>query len=268
MNTGGDNMKRLMVLVLLLGLTQFSLGQGVAVAAKVVSPELFNLMKQADSAHEVKDYDLTMELLQKALELDKMNDEILWKISRGYFDFADRKPNDIEYKKPFLYKGREFADRALSINDKSAGAHKWYAIHHGQVGEAEGTEQKIKNSYGMRDHTLLAIQYDPDDDGNYHVMGRWHYALADLSWFERKIAGMIYAKPPDASFEEALEFFKKANSIDPADIRNMLYIGYCHDKLGDEDMAAEWLKKAVNANAETDSDKALQAEAKEALDDL
>lgn len=268
MNTGGSEMKRLMVLILLLGITQFSFGQGVAVAAKVVSAEMFELIVAADSAHEAKDYDLTMELLQKALEHDKMNDEILWKISRGYFDFADRKPNDLEYKKPFLYKGREFADRALAINDQSAGGHKWYAIHHGQIGEAEGTEQKIKNSYGMRDHTLLAIKYDPDDDGNYHVMGRWHYALADLSWFERKIAGMIYAKPPDASFEEALEFFKKANALDREDIRNKLYIGYCYDKLGDEDKAAEWFKQAINSKAETDSDMSLQAEAKEALDDL
>ena len=261
-------MKRLMVLVLVLGVVNLGFGQGVSVAAKVVPAELFNLMQEADSAHEAKDYDLTMELLQKALELDKMNDEILWKISRGYFDFADRKPNDMEYKKPFLYKGREFADRALALNEESAGAHKWYAIHHGQIGEAEGTEQKIKNSYGMRDHTLLAIKYDPSDDANYHVMGRWHYALADLSWFERKIAGMIYAKPPEASFEEALEFFKKANSLDPKDIRNMLYIGYCYDQLGNEDNASKWLKKAISAKAETDSDRALQAEAKEALDDL
>jgi tetratricopeptide (TPR) repeat protein len=268
MNTGGYKMKKVLMLVLALGIAQLCLGQGIGVAAKVIPPELLNLMQQADSAHEAKDYDLTMELLQQALELDKMNDEILWKISRGYFDFADRKPNDLEYKKPFLYKGREFADRALAINDKSAGGHKWYAIHHGQVGEAEGTEQKIKNSYGMRDHTMLAIKYDPEDDANYHVMGRWHYALADLSWFERKIAGMIYAKPPEASFEEALEFFKKAHSLDSKDIRNMLYIGYCHDQLGNEEMAADWFEKALDAEAETDSDRALQAEAKEALADL
>lgn len=261
-------MKKLMVLILAFSFSAVCFGQTANVTAKVLPAELFEFMVKADSAHAAKDYDLTMQLLEQALELDKKNDEILWKISRGYFDFADRKPNDLEYKKPFLYKGREFADRALALNDKSAGGHKWYAIHHGQIGEAEGTEQKIKNSYGMRDHTLLAIQYDPNDDANYHVMGRWHYALADLSWFERKIAGMIYATPPDASFEEALEFFTKANSLDPLDIRNMLYIGYCHDQLGNEDKATEWFNNAIKANAETDSEKSLQAEAKEALDDL
>ncbi|MCF6238077.1 MAG: hypothetical protein L3J79_04560, partial [Candidatus Marinimicrobia bacterium] len=135
-------------------------------------------------------------------------------------------------------------------------------------GEAEGTEQKIKNSYGMRDHTLLAIKYDPDDDANYHVMGRWHYALSDLSWIERQIASIIYATPPQASFEEALDYFKQAHALDQEDLRNMLYIGYCYDKLDDEDAAEKWFTMAINAPAESDSDRSIQAEAREALDDL
>lgn len=262
-------MRRSLLVVLILSLALFGYGQNaIEVSEEVAVDPVAELMMQADASHEAKDYDATMGLLEQALALDHMNAEIHWKISRGYFDFADRKPNDLEYKKPFLYKGRDAAEKALAIDDKSAGAHKWYAIHHGQVGEAEGTEQKIKNSYGMRDHTLLAIQYDPEDDGNYHVMGRWHYALSDLSWIERQIASIIYATPPEASFEEALEFFQKAHSLDSEDIRNMIYIGYCHDQLGDEDTAEKWFKMAINANAETDSDRGLQDEAKEALDDL
>ncbi len=259
-------MKRSVLLMLVLGLVSLGFAQDT-MEETIVDP-VADLLMQAEVTHEAKDYDATMDLLQQAYALDEMNAEILWKISRGYFDFADRKPNDLKYKKPFLYKGRDAADKALAINDKSAAAHKWYAIHHGQVGECEGTEQKIKNSYGMRDHTMLAIKYDPEDDANYHVMGRWHYALSDLSWIERQIASIIYATPPEASFEEALEFFIKAYGLDNSDIRNMLYIGYCHDELDDEDAAEKWFKMAIDAPAETDSDRGLQKEAREALDDL
>lgn len=262
-------MKRRWLLMLILTLASFGFAQDAIVPdEETMMDPVADLLVQAEEAHDAKDYDATMELLQEAYALDKVNAEILWKLSRGYFDFADRKPNDVEYKKPYLYKGREHAEKALALDDKSAGAHKWYAIHHGQIGEAEGTEQKIKNSYGMRDHTMLAIQYDPEDDANYHVMGRWHYALADLSWIERQIASIIYATPPAASFEEALEYFKKAYGLDNTDIRNMLYIGYCYDELDDEDAAEKWLRMAINAPAETDSDRSLQKEAQEALDDL
>jgi len=262
-------MLKRILLALILGLAFMTYAQDAAPAdTAVVLDPVAVLIIQADSTHEAKDYDATMDLLMEANQLDGNNVEVLWRISRAYFDFADRKPNDMEYKKQFIYKGRDFAEKALALDDKSAGAHKWYAINHGQIGEAEGTEQKIKNSYGMRDHTLLAIKYDPTDAGNYHVMGRWHYALADLSWFERQIASLIYATPPEASFEEALAYFKKANELDKKDIRNMLYIGYCYDKLDDETSAAKWFKTAINAEATSDSDRGLQAEAKEALDDL
>jgi len=264
-------MRKWWLVMIIFSLSQFGYGQEAVDAESAETAALdpvAELLMQAEIAHDAKDYDLTMDLLQQALTLDKMNAEIQWKISRGYFDFADRKPNDMEYKKPFLYKGREAAEKALALDDKSAGAHKWYAIHHGQIGEAEGTEQKIKNSYGMRDHTLLAIEYDPEDDANYHVMGRWHYALADLSWIERQIASLIYATPPEASFEEALEFFQKAHELDGEDIRNMLYIGYCYEELDDEQKAEQWFKMAINAKAGSESDRSLQKEAREALDDL
>lgn len=256
------------LMILILSFAFFGFAQDTPEDSAVLVDPVADLLMQAEVAHDVKDYEATMKLLKAAEALDGQNEEVLWKISRGYFDFADRKPNDVEYKKQYIYDGRTYAERALALNDKSAGGHKWYAIHHGQIGEAEGTEQKIKNSYGMRDHTMLAIKYDPSNAGNYHVMGRWHYALSDLSWLERQVASIIYATPPEASFEEALEFFKKAHDLDKKDIRNMLYIGYCHDELGNEKEAAAWFEMAINANATSESDRGLQAEAKEALKDL
>lgn len=256
------------LMILILSFAFFGFAQDTPEDSAVLVDPVADLLMQAEVAHDAKDYEATMKLLKAAEALDGQNEEVLWKISRGYFDFADRKPNDVEYKKQYIYDGRTYAERALALNDKSAGGHKWYAIHHGQIGEAEGTEQKIKNSYGMRDHTMLAIKYDPSNAGNYHVMGRWHYALSDLSWLERQVASIIYATPPEASFEEALEFFKKAHDLDKKDIRNMLYIGYCHDELGNEKEAAAWFEMAINANATSESDRGLQAEAKEALKDL
>ena len=262
-------MKRSMLLLVFIGLTLVGFAQEVPEEAEpVVVDPVAELLMKADASHEAKDYDATMKFLKEAEKLEANNEEVLWKISRGYFDFADRKPKDFDHKKQYIYDGKKYAEKVLALNDKSAGGHKWYAIHHGQIGEAEGTEQKIKNSYGMRDHTMLAIKYDPTDAGNYHVMGRWHFALSDLSWIERQVASIIYATPPEASFEEALEFFKKANKLDPQDIRNMLYIGFCYAELDNEKAASDWFNMAINANASSDSDRSLQAEAREALDDL
>jgi tetratricopeptide (TPR) repeat protein len=233
-----------------------------------VVAQLNQYLIDAEVAHDAKDYDKTMQLLIEAKKLDENNPETLYKISRGYFDFADRKPNDLEYQKEFVYPGLEYAKKALDADPNSAGAHKWYAIHIGRIGEIEGTKQKILNSYEVKEHTMKAIELDPGEAANYHVMGRWHYALSELSWFERQVASMIYATPPEASFGEALDFFKQANSLDPEDIRNMLYIGHCYAELDDEVNAGKWYQMAMDANATSDSDRSLQAEAKAAKEDL
>jgi tetratricopeptide (TPR) repeat protein len=154
------------------------------------------------------------------------------------------------------------------MDDTHPKAHKWYGILIGRVGEIEGTKQKIINSYKVAEHTLKAIELDPEDDGNYHVMGRWHYTLADLSWFERKIASWVYATPPEASFEEARDYFQKAIEKAPDEIRHYLWLGKTFIELDDEESAEKALNQALAIESKSESDRLLQEEAKELLDDL
>ncbi len=225
------------------------------------------LIEQADAKHEDNAYSEVYTLLKQAEELDAESYEVIWRLARAHFDFSDNTTDEAEISEN-LYAGFEYAKKALELGDDRAESHKWYGILIGRVGELEGTEQKIKNSYPMSEHTLIAIKLDPEDAGNYHVMGRWHYALADLSWIERKIASIIYATPPEASFAEGAKFFKTAIEKDPDDIRNYVWLGQSLEKLDDEDGAAGAYKKALAITPGSDSDKILQEEAKELLEDL
>ena len=226
-----------------------------------------DLIAQADVKHDIDDYDGTFELLKQAEQLESGNIEVVWRLARAHFDFADNS-EDEEVISDNYYKGLEFAKQALELDDNHAEPHKWYGILIGKVGELEGTKQKILNSYEVKDHTMKAIELDPTDDGNFHVMGRWHYTLADLSWVERKIAGLIYAKPPQASFEEAAEYFKKAIALSPDDIRNHLWLGNTYVALGKDEMAKQEYNTALGITAETDSDRKLQKEAQGLLSEL
>jgi hypothetical protein len=38
-----------------------------------------------------------------------------------------------------------------------------------------------------------------------HLLGRWCYAVASVSWMERKLASAIFATPPESSYDEALK---------------------------------------------------------------
>jgi len=245
--------KAISVLLILIG---FVMAQGFG-----------DLISQADAKHEADDYNGNYELLKQAENLDAENFEVAWRLARAHFDFFDNSENDAVISEN-AYAGLDYAKKALELDDNRAESHKWYGILIGQVGILEGTKQKIENSYQVKEHTLKAIELDPEDDGNLHVMGRWHYTLAELSWFERKIAGLIYATPPKASFEEAIEFFNQAIEMLPDEVRHHLWLGKSYLALDKKDAASDALNAALAITAVNDSDRILQKEAQELLSEL
>ena len=240
----------------LLILTSFVLAQGFG-----------DLLSQADAKHEVDDFSANYELLKQAEKLEAENYDVVWRLARAHFDFFDNSEDEAVISEN-AYAGLDYAKKALELDDGRAESHKWYGILIGQVGILEGTKQKILNSYEVKEHTLKAIELDPEDDGNFHVMGRWHYTLADLSWVERKIAGLIYAAPPKASFKEAVEFFTQAHEMLPDEVRHLLWLAKSEAEMGNEAAAKDACNAALAITPENDSDRILQKEAEELLANL
>ena len=194
-------------------------------------------------------------------------EEILWRLARSYFDIADQS-SDIEIQKININLALPYAKKALEIAPSLAKANHWYAVIIGKKGVLEGTKQKIINSYEVEKYCLRAIELDPDYDGSHHVMGRWHYNVADLSWIERNIASLVYATPPEGTFGEAAEYFKSAISAKSDEIRHYLWLGKSYYAIGSYDQAKNILIKATELKQKNDSDKILMNQVKELLKEI
>jgi len=225
------------------------------------------LISLSDEKHKINEYDTVYEYLKQAEIIEPSNFEVIWRLARAHYDFSDNSINQ-EVINRNLYSGLRYAEKALNIGEDRAKSHKWYGILIGRVGEVEGTEQKIKNSYPMAEHTKKAIELDPEDAGNYHVMGRWHYALASLTWFERQIASWVYATPPKASFEEARYYFNQAIDKDPEDIRNYLWLGKAYEELNNNASARTAYQKVLSLKSNSESDRIVQQAARDLLSRL
>lgn len=53
-----------------------------------------------------------------------------------------------------------------------------------------------------------------------------YYSIADLAWYQRSVLQAIGGKPPSATYDEALDFFKKAEETSPNFYRYSFYY-YC-----------------------------------------
>eukprot|EP00124_Ichthyophonus_hoferi_P003049 Ihof_evm9s240 gene=Ihof_evmTU9s240 len=181
--------------------------------------------------HEVYTY------LIGALSCDPGNIELVWRCSRAAFDLSVLK-KDKEEKKELVYKAHEYALRALDLNNKHYAAHKWYAITLSTIGDYEGTTKKIENAFLVKDHFEEAIRINSKDPTTYHLLGLWHYTVADMGWYTRKAASIIFTSPPESNFEKALEYFLLAEGIESMFYKkNALYTGKTYAKLGNNTLA-------------------------------
>ncbi|XP_073650670.1 regulator of microtubule dynamics protein 1 isoform X5 [Tursiops truncatus] len=191
----------------------------VHATAKVFRVE--EILEQADYLYESGETEKLYQLLSQYKESEDA--ELLWRLARASRDIAQLSGTSEEEKKLLVYEALEYAKRALEKNESSFAAHK------------------------------KAIELNPKDATAIHLMGIWCYTFAEMPWYQRRIAEMLFATPPSSTYEEALGYFHRAEQ------------GKTYLKLHNKKLAAFWLSKAKDYAAHTEEDKQIQTEAAQLL---
>uniref|UniRef100_A0A5F9C2E7 Regulator of microtubule dynamics protein 1 n=1 Tax=Oryctolagus cuniculus TaxID=9986 RepID=A0A5F9C2E7_RABIT len=212
------------------------------------------VLEQADYLYESGETEKLYQLLTQYKESEDA--ELLWRLARASRDIAQLSGTSEEEKKRLVYEALEYAKKALEKNESSFAAHKWYAICISDVGDYEGIKVKIANAYIIKEHFEKAIELNPKDATSIHLMGIWCYTFAEMPWYQRRIAKMLFATPPSSTYEEALGYFHRAEQVDPNFYsKNLLLLGKTYLKLHNKKLAALWLLKAKDYPAHTEEDK-------------
>ncbi|XP_062503015.1 regulator of microtubule dynamics protein 1-like [Corticium candelabrum] len=210
-------------------------------------------------------YTLLMEKRQEICD----HPALLWRQARANFGLCEvkkKQANTKQERKDLLYEGIEFAKTALALDDSIWQTHKWLAITTGSTAEFEGTQKKIQNGYVFKEHIDRALELKGDDPNLWHLLGRWCFEVASLSWWEKKGAAALYATPPESTYEQSLEAFLKAEELKPNFWKtNQLFLCKCYTKLGDNVKAKEWLLKANDLAVVTQEDTETQQEVQKLL---
>lgn len=113
--------------------------------------------------------------------------------------------------------------------------------------ELEGVKERVSQLENVKKHMQRAVELNPEDPTNWHLLGNFAFGLADMAWYQRKIVSAIFATPPSGTYEEALEYFLKAEEKKPNFYSmNLLFIGKCYKNLKDNEKAKEYLTRAAN----------------------
>ncbi|XP_034429064.1 regulator of microtubule dynamics protein 1 [Hippoglossus hippoglossus] len=222
------------------------------------------VLEQADYLYSCADTEKLYQLLLQYKDSDEA--EVLWRLARASRDLSLLPNMEAKRKKQLINEAFEYARRALEKDDQCFAAHKWYAVCLSDVGDYEGIKVKIGNSYIIREHLERAVELNPKDATSLHILGYWCFAFAELPWYQRKVAAALFSSPPVSTYEEALEFFLKAEEVDPDFYsKNLLMLGKTYLAMKDKQKALMWLTKAKEYPAHTLEDKDVHKEAVDLL---
>jgi len=179
-----------------------------------------------------------------AEKLEPQNVPLLLRIARQYRHLmTDAKSNKEKLRLGGISLGYGQRAAALAPNDSEAQLSP--AITYGKMLPFQGSKEQIDASPRIKTATDKAIRLDPRNDVAWHVLGRWHQALANITGLKRALGGLIYGKLPTTTNEVAVTCFDKAIAINPNRLRHYIELGRTYAQMGKNAEARLFIEKGL-----------------------
>jgi tetratricopeptide (TPR) repeat protein len=208
-----------------------------------------------------------LKLYLAADKLEPKNADILLRIARQYRHLAQ----DTPAKKDKLQLGRialGYAQLAASLAPDNPEAHLSIAITYGKMLPFMGSKEQVQTSPCIKSEVDKTLQLDPRNDLAWHILGRWHRTLAEISALKRTLAGTLYGSLPKGSKEEAEQALKRAIALNPNRLMHYIELGRIYALMGRKDDARRFINKGLSMPDVEKDDPEMKAKGRETLEKL
>ncbi len=228
-----------------------------------------DLLVKADALAAKWDHEGAAAAYMEVLKLDPGNYDALWKAGDQYTEIADRLPEKSKDQKEIYFdKARELCEKAIESNPEGYEGHFRLAVALGRLALFRGGKEKIKLSERVKEEGDKALALNPQADLVYHLLGRWHQNLANLSGMLKFFAKVLYGGVPPGSNEEAVTLFQKAIELNPNHVEHYLELARTYQFMGKKELMRAPLEKAVSLPVVEEDDPKYQDEARAMLKKL
>lgn len=228
---------------------------------------LATLISKGDAADQSFNPALALKSYLPAEKLAPDDVGLLLSIARQYrhlmCDVAD-KADKLKYGNISL----AYAKRAAKLAPNHSEAQLSPAITYGKMLPYEGKGKQVAASPLIKAAADRAIKLDPGNDTAWHVLGRWHQSLANVTGVSRSIGEVVYGKLPVGTNADSVACFTKAIALNPGRLRHHIELGRTYAQMGKTADARKCLEKGLKMPNKEKDDYELKASGKKALADL
>ncbi|MGB8192239.1 MAG: hypothetical protein WCF67_09985 [Chitinophagaceae bacterium] len=163
---------------------------------------------------------------------------------------------------------KTYAESALKINPYSAEANFVMSVAMGRMAMLTGGKEKIQYVNEIRRYAENTLKYDPNNFKAYHVLGKWHYEVSDLSSFERTMAKWLFGGLPKASLQDAISYYEKSQLLEPMFSINYLELAKAYHRNKEDKKAIDLLTRLQTVPNKIEDDVRIKKEGKALLEDI
>ncbi len=203
-------------------------------------PQVVALVKQGDSEERQGQTRAALATFREAEQHDPNNVGILLRIAKQYSDLVSQtKPEAAAHE--VAAKSLAYSKRAVDLDPNNAKGRLSLAVAYGRLTDFVGNKVKLEYSKLIKQEAQKSLELDPTDDFAYHVLGRWHFGVANVGAVLKAMASLVYGGMPAASNEDAAKFLKKATEIAPQRIIHHSELARVYRTMGRKELALkEW----------------------------
>jgi len=229
---------------------------GFLLALMVACPAL--LFEQADQIRADSGRLREVAYLERELARCVGDDRIHAQVSNRYIELAQaaegRSRRDHWMNEAFRH-----AKLAMARNARSSVGNEIMATAYAAKLEQSGLIGQARLADSVRIYAERAVAYDPANPTAHHILGRWYYELASVSWVTGLFAGMVTQADVASAPATAVRHFREAQRLQDS-IQNRYWLGKAlADGAGKVETRGLY-RAAIALRAETESEKSMQAD--------
>jgi tetratricopeptide (TPR) repeat protein len=150
--------------------------------------------------------------------------EAAWKLARALVDKGTLSKDGVEQKQ-FCTEAEQLARVAVKLNYDDSKGHAYLAVAVGKLALYEGGKRKVELAIEVKREADRAVRRNDKEDLAYHVLGVWNREIAELNWFLRKFAEMLYGSFPTGTLDDAIQDLEQATQIAPKVVPHRVELG-------------------------------------------
>lgn len=224
---------------------------------------ILNEAKQLETSLKEKE---ALDKYLEVLRFQPTNLTALIKASELYSVLGKRQSGKDNQKK-YYNSAKSYAQKALQANPNSSDANVVMAIALGRVTQTSSGDEKIKAVKEIKTYAEKSIRLDPSNFKGYHVLGKWHYEVSNLSSVEKWLVKVAFGSLPAASLDEAIRNYEKCKQLHPTFLLNYLELAKSYHRKEKDAKAIELLEALLKLPDATSDDAKIRREAQELLKD-